>query len=503
VNVDGANDAPTLDVVNAGPLADTADNDSFSTITGSLVGYDLDSGEAAGLQYAALDGSSQAVNTAVSGLYGSLTVGTDGVYNYVPDAAAINALGDGSYADTFTVQTVDANGATGTAQFTVDVTGVNDAPVFVGTDLAPTYHAGDAAVALAGSVSASDVDSDNYSGGSLTATVIAGGHEGDTLTVVGDQYITLDGTTVMFDADGTDGGAAVAIGTLTDNINSLTIDLNADATDAAVAKLSQAIGFQNTTENPDPGDRTVAFTLHDGGGNGNGGHDSAFFTTQVTVAASESDQAPVISIDRLDVQQNEDGTTTISGLSVSDADATPSETFTISATTAGADSGSTVSPDSGSDVLASVNATLQSGITYDHGPTPTATDMVTLTVADGSGATDTVNFIFNVTETPVQPVTLAGTTAKDVFFGTGYQDQFVFGAGFNHDTVMNFTPGVDHIDLSAVVSTGNTATWFSQHVTAAANPADTLVTVDAADTIVLHNVQAANLTANDFILHVT
>jgi hypothetical protein len=30
-----------------------------------------------------------------------------------------------------------------------------------------------------------------------------------------------------------------------------------------------------------------------------------------------------------------------------------------------------------------------------------------------------------------------------------------------------------------------------------------LVTVDAADAIMLHNVQVANLTASDFILHVT
>src|SRR5882757_7949871 len=92
-------DTPTLDPVNAGPLTDSADNDSFSTITGTLVGHDLDQGEAATLQYAALDGGSP-VNAAVAGLYGSLTVDTDGIYNYVTEAAAINALGEGSFIDT-------------------------------------------------------------------------------------------------------------------------------------------------------------------------------------------------------------------------------------------------------------------------------------------------------------------------------------------------------------------------------------------------------------------
>ena len=91
VDVNGANDAPTLDAVNdRAALTDTAGDDSFSTITGTLVGHDLDGDETSGLQYSALDAGTP-VNTAVAGLYGSLTVGTDGIYNYVPDAAVINA----------------------------------------------------------------------------------------------------------------------------------------------------------------------------------------------------------------------------------------------------------------------------------------------------------------------------------------------------------------------------------------------------------------------------
>jgi hypothetical protein len=89
-----------------------------------------------------------------------------------------------------------------------------------------------------------------------------------------------------------------------------------------------------------------------------------------------------------------------------------------------------------------------------------------------------------------------------VFFATGHQDQFVFAAHFNHDTIMNFAPGQDHLDLSAVVTTNNPGDWISAHVAASpANPADTLITVDAADTIVLHGVSTAGLSANDFILH--
>jgi VCBS repeat-containing protein len=220
-----------------------------------------------------------------------------------------------------------------------------------------------------------------------------------------------------------------------------------------------------------------------------------------TITINGTNDAPLISIDQLVLTNNTDGTTTISGLSVADPDATFTETLTLQARTAGAASGSTVTPDSGSGVLTGVNTTLQSGIIYHPGSAPT--DKVTLTVADGLGATDTVNFIFNVATTPATPVTLEGTTGKDVFFGTGYQDQFVFGANSNHDTIMNFTHGVDHVDLSAVVSTSNATTWFEQHVAASMNGLDTVVTVDAADTIVLRGVVAAILTPNDFILHAT
>ena len=72
------------------------------------------------------------MNTAVAGLYGSLTVNANGTYTYVPNAAAINALHDGSYIDTFTVQTTDVHGAVATAVLTVDVRGANDTPSIVG-----------------------------------------------------------------------------------------------------------------------------------------------------------------------------------------------------------------------------------------------------------------------------------------------------------------------------------------------------------------------------------
>ena len=85
-----------------------------------------------------------------------------------------------------------------------------------------------------------------------------GGNEGDTLSIVDNQYVKLNGTIVTYDADGGGSGLAVQIGTLTNsNYNTLTVTLNADANDAAVAALTQAIEFSNSKEAPVAGERTV------------------------------------------------------------------------------------------------------------------------------------------------------------------------------------------------------------------------------------------------------
>ncbi|MGY3532059.1 VCBS domain-containing protein [Bradyrhizobium sp. USDA 4452] len=340
ITINGANDAPTLADVNAGTLTDTAAYDTFSPLTGALHGHDVDDGETATLTYAALNSDHVAVNSPIAGLYGPLTVNPDGTYSYVPDAAAINALAKGSYADTFTVETIDAHGATGTATLTVDVVGAND--------------------------------------------------------------------------------------------------------------------------------------------------------------------APVIHADNISITNSPDGTETISGLTVTDVDAGANESFTLAAAT-NPGSGSSVAPAALLGHLPDINTALGSpGLVYNPGQTPPSTDKIALSVTDGHGASDTVNLIFNVQQNPSQPVTLTGTSDKDVFFGSGYQDKFVFAPNFNHDTILNFTPGQDQIDLSAIVSTSTFSNWFDQNVTTSpTNSADTLITIDSADTITLHNVAKASLSQNDFIIHYT
>ena len=225
---------------------------------------------------------------------------------------------------------------------------------------------------------------------------------------------------------------------------------------------------------------------------------------------------PVIDTDAVSVTENGDGTTTVSGLHISDGDATaPNDTFTVSAAASSA-SGSVIPPASEGS-LAAVNATLNSGISYDPGSNPPQTDMVTLTVSDGLGHSDTVHFVFN--EAGQGPVTLAGTSGKDVIFATGSNDtltggasadQFVFAPGQypSADTITDFTPGQDRIDLRlfSEVGSDNINDWLSTHaVQSSANPTDVLIALGN-EALTLKNVTVTSLHVSDFIVsphHVT
>lgn len=190
VNIAGSNDAPTLSDLHIGPLTDTAEDDTFSNLTGQLAGTDSDSGETATLTFAVLNADHHATTT-VAGLYGSLTVNPDGSYSYVPNAGAINALSDGSYADIFTVQTTDAHGATGTATLRVDVTGADDAsgPV-IDTTSFYVWHDNESNTDFITGLSIIDTDADAATDEFQITTVTA--HDPDSSVAPGAACGSLD-----------------------------------------------------------------------------------------------------------------------------------------------------------------------------------------------------------------------------------------------------------------------------------------------------------------------
>ena len=334
--------------------------------------------------------------------------------------------------------------------------------------------------------------------GSGTFTIDGGGLLEFAASVSSGSVVTFDGTaaTLKLDQVAQFGGSVTGFA-FGDTIDLVGINpANVSVSNSGSLQISYGAGFIALGGHYNPADFTV-------GSDGLVGTDITW-----------NHQAPLISTSGLTVTQN-GATTTITGLQVSDSDAAAStETFTITATTGAASSGTGVSPSTGSGLLTAINTELGTGITYNPGTTPPSTDNVTLSVTDGFGATDTVNFVFNLASNPSTPVTLTGTPGKDVIFATGFNDtltggggsdQFVFNQTTGAHTITDFSPIIDHIDLTALSSIVTAATlnaWLASNVKASTtSPADTLISLGSSETITLHDVLAANIHASDFFVH--
>jgi RTX calcium-binding nonapeptide repeat (4 copies) len=218
-------------------------------------------------------------------------------------------------------------------------------------------------------------------------------------------------------------------------------------------------------------------------------------------------QAPFILTNNFTVTNNSNGTTTISGLQISDGD--PGVTsVSIAATTAGAASGTSISPATDTGSLASINTILATGVTYNPGTTPPSSDMVRLNATDNFGASETFNFVFNQSNSNTG-VHLVGTSGNDVIFATGGsdvltggggQDQFVFkptgGSNPVQHVITDFNAATDTLDLRQFAGISSSALPTGLQV-----GNDTLITLDSQDSLLLKNVTASSLHASDFIVH--
>ncbi|SHK35502.1 FecR family protein [Bradyrhizobium lablabi] len=376
-----------------------------------------------------------------------------------------------SGADTF-AYTVSDDGVTSTAHVTFNVAALNDAPVVtISTAALATNESTPLAI---NGISVSDGD--------------AGTAQIEVTLAVAHGTVTLENAAGLDSVAGNVSGSVNLFGSQT-------------AIDTALAH-----GIIYTPTSGYYGSDTLNVTANDQGHTGAGGAQ----TTTQHIALTVND-GPVIETDQFSIVSKENGTTTISGLKVSDSDpAASSEIFKVTATTTGP--GSTVTPETNSDTLGQTNEDLAEGVIYDPGSTPPATDKVTVTVADSFGATDTVNFIFNLANPPqTTPVVLTGTAGKDVIFGTGYgdiltggggQDQFVFkpnsGTNVAQHQITDFVDGLDKIDIRQFTNISAATLPAAEHQ----QGNDTLIKLDSHDTLLLKNTLIANLHNSDFIFHV-
>ena len=136
-----------------------------------------------------------------------------------------------------------------------------------------------------------------------------------------------------------------------------------------------------------------------------------------------------------------------------------------------------------------------------------------MTVSDGTGS-DTVNFIFRVGGWDGLDSTSLATSGKDVIISTDQSDiltggaggdQFVFSDAIGADVITDFVPGQDKIDFLAHFpftpgDTDSFAQWLNGGAIEQVG-SDTLIQIDAENSIRLSHVAKANLQMSDFILH--
>jgi Ca2+-binding RTX toxin-like protein len=148
---------------------------------------------------------------------------------------------------------------------------------------------------------------------------------------------------------------------------------------------------------------------------------------------------------------------------------------------------------------------------YEHATAGVTVDLSNPNPQNTVGAgTDTLTNIANLSGSQFND-TLTGNSGNNILFGNGGHDTFVFNetapGGIGHDTIGDFMPGQDQIQLDYAAFTANDpnsfSTWLTSHATVA-NGSDVLIDLNAngnspgVDTILLKNIALASLHASDF-----
>ena len=131
ITITGTNDTPALSAsVTDHTYVDTAADDSFGNLLGTLSTIDPDSGDTAtySVSGGVADNSLAGYDTSKASAYGTLYLNSaSGAYEFVPNDTAIEALRtDDSVAFTLTV--TDSQGASDSETLTINIDGANDTP---------------------------------------------------------------------------------------------------------------------------------------------------------------------------------------------------------------------------------------------------------------------------------------------------------------------------------------------------------------------------------------
>ncbi|MFN7737033.1 MAG: beta strand repeat-containing protein, partial [Pirellula sp.] len=220
VTIQGANDTPvtTNDTNTAIEAGGIANNTSGVNPTGNVLANDSDADSVAngetktvtGVVAGSQSSASGSVGSNVTGLYGSITIATDGSYTYTVDNTnpAVQALrlSGQTLSETFTYEMTDAGGLNTLGTVTINIQGANDNPVGVAESATATEASGSANTTAGanatGNVLTNDTDVDSIANGETkTVTGVVAGVAGSATGSVGSS-VTGNYGSIILNADG-------------------------------------------------------------------------------------------------------------------------------------------------------------------------------------------------------------------------------------------------------------------------------------------------------------
>ena len=422
ITVQGSNDLPVA-------VDDAASTDEASSVLVNVLTNDSDT-----------EGALTVTSVDTTGTLGTVTNNNDGTVTYDPNGALEHLENGEDTDDTFTYTVTDGTGATDTATVTIDVNGINDAPVAV----ADAANVPESSTGATVNVLGNDTDAESQT---LTVTAI------DTTGTTG--TVTNNGTDVTYDPDGqfeylstsqtatdtftytvTDSQGATDTETVTitiDGANDLpvAVDDNESTNEASTVLVSvvfndtDAEGAVTVTgvdttgtlgtvtnnnngtvtydpngafehlENGEDTDDTFTYTITDGNG--------ATDTATVTIDVNGINDAPVAATDGPSI--SEDSTGTVVNVLGNDTDA-ESQTLTVSAVDTTGTTGTVTN--NGTDVTYDPDGQFEYLTT-----SQTATDTFTYTVEDSQGGTDTETVTVTITGVNDLPVAVDDNVSTD------------------------------------------------------------------------------------------
>ncbi|QNJ21168.1 putative cadherin domain-containing protein [Synechococcus sp. A18-25c] len=303
-------------------------------------------------------------NTALDGIYGQLTLQTNGSYTYTANKTSADALNAGETGtDTFSYTLSDSED-TDQAELTITIAGINDIPFLVDAIKTKKYIEGQGnVIVIDGSLDIRDVDDENI--------------ESATVSISNGTYVSTEDQLAFSDAYGITGNWNSSTGILT---------LSGTTTKTNYISALQTVTYTNTNNaNPVIGTRTIDWLVNDG--------DSNSTSIQSSIIVGGRNDAPLAVNDSASVDGGSTvSTSTADNLLVNDTDP-ESHSLTIKSFRIGSEQSSNPEFLAGNTLTGSYGQmTIASDGTYSY----TAQETASYKLLEGETATET--FTYTITD---------------------------------------------------------------------------------------------------------